>query len=267
MNYWIFSNKAADYYGARKWDTVSILKSKRWYFGNDNPNVWSVEDGDHAIFRIYSNEYIARFKVRGEFTKDPSERGIGYFRMTNLTMFDPGLPQQLVQAELSNQNVRNKIISVTKDDFDRIELARRIYTRMGGSGMPFPGIHEINHRFSVLEKIFEVGRIDWKAALKDMKGVYLITDTSNGKKYVGSAYGGAGLWSRWGCYIGTGHGWNDELVRLIRRRGLSYARRNFNFSILEAMAKATADEVVISRETYWKQVLLTRDRDHGYNRN
>jgi hypothetical protein len=267
MNYWIFSNKAADYYDALKWDTVSILKSNRWYFGKATPNVGNVEDGDQVIFRIYSNEYIARFKVRGGFTRDPSDRGAGYFRMAGLTMYDPGLPQQLIQAELSNQNVRNKIISVTKADFDRIELARRVYTKMVGLGKPFPGINEINHSFSVLEKIFEVGRIDWKAALMDLKAVYLITDTSNGKKYVGSAYGDTGLWSRWGCYIGTGHGWNDELVRLIRRRGLKYARRNFNFSILEAMAKGTADDAVIGRESHWKQILLTRNRDHGYNRN
>lgn len=75
------------------------------------------------------------------------------------------------------------------------------------------------------------------------------------------------MWSRWACYIGTGHAGNDELVKLIRRRGLNYARRNFTFSVLEAMAKGTADDVVIGRETYWKQVLLTRDRKHGYNRN
>ncbi len=267
MNYWIFSNKVADYYEASKWDTGSILKSKRWYFGEDNPNVGNVEDGDQVIFRIYSNEYIARFKVRGGFTRDRSDRGVGYFRMAGLTMYDPGLPQQLIQAEISNQNVRNKIIRVTKEDFERIELAHRVYTKMVGLGKPFPGINEINHSFSVLEKIFEVGRIDWRAALMDLKAVYLITDTSNGKKYVGSAYGDTGLWSRWGCYIGTGHGWNDELVRLIRRRGLKYARRNFNFSILEAMAKGTADDAVIGRESHWKQILLTRDRDHGYNRN
>lgn len=267
MNYWIFSNKAAEFYEMSRWDTASILDSKRWYFGEDNPNVRNVADGDRVVFRIYGKEYIARFRVRGGFVRVRNDRGIGYFKMGDYEEFDPGLPQHLVLEDLSNQNVRNKIIRVTKDDFDVIEMAHRVYKRMGGSGVSFPGIHAIRHGFSDLEKIFKVGRIDWKAALKDMKGVYLITDTSNGKKYVGSASGSDGLWARWGSYIETGHASNDALVKLIRRKGMNYARRNFTFTVLEAMAKTTADDEVINRESHWKQVLLTRDRDHGYNRN
>jgi hypothetical protein len=62
-----------------------------------------------------------------------------------------------------------------------------------------------------------------------VKGVYLIVDKKNGKMYVGSAYGDLGIWSRWSCYIGTGHGWNDELTKLIKDNGIQYARDNFQF--------------------------------------
>jgi hypothetical protein len=49
----------------------------------------------------------------------------------------------------------------------------------------------------MLESIYAIQRPDWKTALEHAKGVYLITDTSNGKRYVGSAYGVTGIWSRW----------------------------------------------------------------------
>lgn len=81
------------------------------------------------------------------------------------------------------------------------------------SGQVFPGYEHINHDFSELEPIVRREKMDWKAARKNVKDVYLISDKSTGKRHVGSAYGDQGLWSRWSCYIGTGHGWNDELTR------------------------------------------------------
>ena len=95
--------------------------------------------------------------------------------------------------------------------------------------------------------------------------MYLICDKSNGKKYVGSAYGDAGIWSRWACYIGTGHGWNDELTKLVDEKGIEYARNNFKFSLLEIMTMTTSDQSIIERESFWKNVLLTRE--YGYNKN
>lgn len=133
------------------------------------------------------------------------------------------------------------------------------------SGESFPGVERINHDFGTLEAVFRAERADWKAALENVKGVYLIADKSNGKKYVGSAYGDAGIWSRWSCYMGTGHGWNDELVKLRRDKGNEYAREQFRFSVLEVMVKSTPDETVLAREAHWKKALLTRE--HGYNKN
>lgn len=41
--------------------------------------------------------------------------------------------------------------------------------------------------------------------------------------------------------------------------------RNFKFSILEVFAFNTPDEVILQREAYWKNVLISRE--FGYNRN
>ena len=123
----------------------------------------------------------------------------------------------------------------------------------------------MEHGFSQLEAIIKQHKPDWKAALENVKGVYLIVDKSNGKMYVGSAYGDAGIWSRWACYIGTGHGWNDELTKLINTNGIGYARENFQFSILEFRSMRTDDQVIINREQYWKRALQTNA--FGYNKN
>ncbi len=133
------------------------------------------------------------------------------------------------------------------------------------TGEAFCGYENIEHSFPVLESIFVQKKPDWKSALENVKGVYLIADKSNGKKYVGSAYGDSGIWSRWSCYIGTGHGWNDELTKIIKMEGKDYARRNFQFSLLEYRSMKTDDKVIIEREQYWKRALLSGA--FGYNLN
>lgn len=139
------------------------------------------------------------------------------------------------------------------------------------SGEVFCGCDKVSHGFSQLESIFEQNKPDWKAGLENVKGVYLITDKKNGKMYVGSAYGESGIWSRWSCYLGTGHykgsmhGGNRELQRLIKEKGQKYARKHFLFSILEHLPQKTEDKVVIDREQHWKQVLLSGP--FGYNKN
>lgn len=134
------------------------------------------------------------------------------------------------------------------------------------AGEAFGGYDQIDVGFRTLETIFTIQRPDWKAALENAKGVYLITDTSNGKRYVGSAYGVTGLWSRWACYVGTGHGYNDELTRVIAKSGIGHARQYFRFALLEHRTMKTDDNVIIQREQYWKSVLLTRG-EYGYNKN
>ena len=133
-------------------------------------------------------------------------------------------------------------------------------------GVDFPGYDNILLDFSTLEVLVKNQKTDWKIALENMKGIYLIADKNNGKKYVGSAYGDYGIWSRWCTYAGTAHGRNDLLVELIEKEGIDYARKNFQISLLEIWPMRTADETIINRESFWKNVLLTRGK-FGYNSN
>ena len=147
--------------------------------------------------------------------------------------------------------------------FDQLKVAQILDKPYQGDA--FPGYENIFHDFSQLESIIHHAKPDWKTALESVKGVYLITDKKNGKMYVGSAYGEMGIWSRWCCYIGTGHGWNDELTRIIRQSGIDYARENFQLSVLEYRSMKTDDSVIIDREQFWKRALNTRK--FGYNKN
>lgn len=135
------------------------------------------------------------------------------------------------------------------------------------SGEDFPGSNNIDIQFNKLKHIFKINKQDWRATLAHIDGIYLLTDIKTGKRYVGSAGGGEGIWSRWKSYIETGHGGNKYLKRLVSQKGLQYIQDNFKFAILETYKFGTSEETIIDRESYWKNVLITRDEKYGYNMN
>jgi hypothetical protein len=146
---------------------------------------------------------------------------------------------------------------------DQIEVAEIL--REPYSGEPFPGPDSINITLAELEVIYSQERPDWRGALQYVKGVYVINDRASGKTYVGSAYGDTGVWARWGQYVQSRHGGNVDLRALVKRKGDAYARSNLAFSLLQSWPMATPDSVILAREGFWKDVLLSRQ--FGHNRN
>ena len=63
-----------------------------------------------------------------------------------------------------------------------------------------------------------------------------------------------------------------ELYELLKKflleanRGESYAQKNFKFAILEQVGSKENDNYTIARESYWKDVLLSRGK-YGWNKN
>ncbi len=141
------------------------------------------------------------------------------------------------------------------------EILREPYT-----GRAFGGFESIDLSFEELEALVRNSRPDWKAALASVKGIYLITDTTTGKRYVGSAYGLEGIWSRWCGYIDSGHGGNVELRALVNEPTLDYCRKAFRFALLEYRPASTSDDVILAREDFWKRILVSRG-EQGLNRN
>jgi len=130
-------------------------------------------------------------------------------------------------------------------------------------GERFISYDKINHSFESIDIVIRNGLNDWKVALSNVFGVYLLTDTRTGKQYVGSAYGSQGIWGRWSDYIYGYHGNNKELKELYAIHSQEYFEKHFKFSILEVLSTSLAPEEVILRESLWKSKLLSVQ--FGYN--
>lgn len=151
--------------------------------------------------------------------------------------------QQMIRKA---QSVINdcKIVQILEDTFDD-DL--------------FPGYDMVNLSWFDLKRV--INKSVWKTALENQKGVYLITDISSGKMYIGSAYGEHMIHGRWSQYIKNGHGGNKDLKNL----DYDYIKNNFRYSILDIYKSTIEDNIIINRESWWKETLLTRK--FGYNNN
>lgn len=139
---------------------------------------------------------------------------------------------------------------------------------------PFRTYSEVRLSKAELDLIVRADEPSWRAALSAIAGIYLITDTSNGQLYVGSATGDTrsagegGIWSRWIEYSRNGHGGNVELKRLLSQapvgQGPEHAR-HFQYAILEVADTHTSSVDLLRRESHWKQVL--QSGRFGYNGN
>jgi hypothetical protein len=97
----------------------------------------------------------------------------------------------------------------------------------------------------------------WAARLREWRGVYLIVDSVDGARYVGSAYNETNLLGRWMAHVAGDTGVTAELAHR--------DPTNFRFSILELLAPSADKELVIALENRWKQTIGTRQ--WGLNRN
>jgi len=109
-----------------------------------------------------------------------------------------------------------------------------------------PEWHEIDLTFTELAVLPG----SWRARLSEWRGIYLIFDESDGKSYVGSAYGRENILGRWLAYARDGHGGNREL------RGRD--PKTFRFTILERLAPDLPPEEVVAKESGWKLRLHTK---------
>lgn len=90
----------------------------------------------------------------------------------------------------------------------------------------------------------------WRDAIAQWRAVYYIVDVSDGRGYVGSAYGAKNLCYRWENYAASGHGGNSLLKKC--------DPKNFRFTILERVSPDMDAEDIINLERTWKKRLHTR---------
>ena len=144
------------------------------------------------------------------------------------------------------------------NEIEVVELLKKPY-----NSVEFSGYNNINLSFKELQIIIKNNIDEWKRKLENITGIYMLFDKKTGKKYIGSAYGKEGIWQRWSSYINLQHGGNKELIQLDK----NYIKENMIFTLLEWYAIGTDENFIISRENYWKKVLMSKCSDFGYNDN
>lgn len=123
----------------------------------------------------------------------------------------------------------------------------------------FPGFDALRLDYPQLQAVPREHRYAaWRTALSSVIGIYLITDTRDGRHYVGKADGDENLLQRWTAYGTNGHGNNVEL------RSLNPA--TFRLSVLRVFDPATPTSVINSAEAHFKHALDSQ-MPHGLNRN
>lgn len=126
----------------------------------------------------------------------------------------------------------------------------------------FPGYHSANLSYRMLRTVVRKNMPQWKGALSNVGGVYLVTDTDTGRLFVGSTNSGDTIWHQWVSFAINGHADIKPLRRLLSHEEGDY-QFNFLFSILEIYDLKTGKDYIVSREAHWKRIL--QSCVFGYN--
>ena len=232
-------------------DIESLLKGQYWNYNKKK----SYQNGQITIGLILLNKkdnLWLLFHI-GKITKDLNIfNGVGYEYET-LSKYEKYFGRLIIKFKNKSQNMIRKAESVIAD-CEVEQILPNIF-----NNDIFPGYDNVNISWEELSNI--ILKENWKTALQNQKGVYLITDISNGKMYVGSAYGENMILGRWESYVKTYHGGNVGLKKLNNE----HIKQNFRYSILDIFKSTVEDKLIIARESWWKTVLHTRK--FGYNEN
>ena len=109
----------------------------------------------------------------------------------------------------------------------------------------FPGYREFRCDMSEILFLWPT----WQQALRQSKGIYLLTCKETGRKYVGKADGDDGFWGRFLQYALTTHGGNEGMKK--------HSTSGYSVTILEALATPTQGELD-RLESLWKSKLGSR---------
>lgn len=169
------------------------------------------------------------------------------------TQLQTGLDKFIGRVIVEHVRTRQSYIWLRDLSFPIVEIRAQKMT-VGD----FPGYNAVRIRYVTLRTIVHQKIASWHAALGAVKGIYLITDTESGKHYVGKASGDVGIWQRWCDYAADGHGGNAKLKALLQEKGAEHMSR-FEYVILEIADTHASEQDILARESYWMDVLKTRE--------
>jgi hypothetical protein len=231
-------------------NVLAYAREQGLRFSTDQPPIWLnfLAEGGRRC------RYWGAFENHGEVVSERTQSR----RFFNLRPSDllSSLANRLV-TEWSKDAINWAKRGPTAATFPVIEIA-------DPQNVEFPGFDRLVLTRADLRIALEDSRYAaWRTALGSVQGVYLISDTSTGKHYVGKADGAERILGRWSAYSRDGHGGNVELRALIRDDA-DHAR-HFVFSLLRVFGPDTPVSEVDSVEAHFKRALLSRE--FGLNRN
>ena len=200
----------------------------------------------------------------------------GYYKVERIPEVRDGLGYRLKPLDEFSEYYKRLIIEISQPIG---QIYNRWYKNFIGKLVPtihsivptaslgaFPGYSNVLLTHKKMQTIFRQEAPEWKDALSQVKGIYCITDTSNGELYIGSAYNEKGIWGRWKDYADVNNltGGNKAFEKM-KKSGADHIIDNFTYSILEIFDLRTKDDYIINRESYWKKVFDTKT--HGMNFN
>jgi hypothetical protein len=230
---------------------IDVYYAGRWENWQDDQNRRNFECS-HVISLIDLGQslwlFVGVYSVHGS-RPNPHREGCVIYK----TQLLPGQEELIARVVVSHKRSRASYVWSTPDVPLSITEIRRDKMTIA----EFPGYNEVLLSHAKLQTIVRQKIASWHGALANIKGIYLIVDTSTGKPYVGKASGKEGIWNRWCAYAKGGHGGNVELRKLMKEQGPDHMR-NFQYSILEIADNHASDEDILLRESHWMNVLLTR---------
>ena len=225
-------------------DTEALLEGQYWNYKRNKS--YKEDQITLGFIRLSEPDQWLLFHV-GKVTKDLDKLGGVGYEYESLEEYERFCGRLIIRFKNKHQNMLRKASSVI-DDCEILQILPDTF-----DNDIFPGYDKVNLSWSELSRV--IAKESWKTALQNQKGVYLITDVSNGKMYVGSAYGENMILGRWRSYIKTGNGGNEELKKL----SMKYIKENFKYSILDIFKSTIDDKVILERESWWKVVLQSRE--------
>ena len=231
-------------------DTDELLRGQYWNYRKRK----SYKEGQITIgfIRLNDNDLWLLFHV-GRITKDLNKLDDVGYEYETLSEYEKYFGRLIVKFKNKSQ-MMIRLANSVMNDCEVVQILPDTF-----DNDIFPGYDNVNVSWDELFRV--ITKEGWKTALQNQKGVYLITDVSNGKMYVGSAYGENMILGRWQSYLKTGNGGNIELKKI----SFDHIKKYFRYSILDIFKSTVDDRLIIARESWWKSVLQTRK--FGYNKN
>lgn len=240
------------------WDPIELFKNKDFeklleghYWNYDKKKSYKNGQITIGFIRMQDEDSWLLFHI-GKITKDLDKFNAGGYEYKTLTEYEKFFGRLIIQFKNSSRTMVRLAESVIND----CEVQQILPDTFDND--IFPGYENVNLSWNELSRV--INKESWKTALKNQKGIYLITDKNNSKRYVGSAYGEDMIHGRWSDYIHNGHGGNEQFKKL----DFEYIKKHFYYSILDIYKSTIDDKTIINREYWWMNTLLSNG-EFGYN--